>query len=154
MNDDFVGVVTDPLALWKCGASYFPEIATQYASAGSAFGAAAQTGESSYTRMVPGVRGSEGSLGPGPVPYFVESLRNRLHTAIGTSVDNLFATGDALEKVAWAYATTDGDSAKMIQDVTELLDENRNGEDTDQPIWTDDERDKIRDGVGEPTKEY
>lgn len=149
-----VGTVTDPTALWKCGASYFPEIATQYAAAGAALGVAAGTSDSYFNRTEHASHTEGGFDSPGPVPYFLNQLRDELHRVLGESVDNLFDMGDALEKVAWEYAGTDEELRDQLEhDVTDLLDANDKGTDTDQPIWTDDERGRIKDRMDVPPNE-
>lgn len=152
MNDpDLVGVVADPIELWRCGSSYYPQIAVSYAKSGGKLSSAAQLPSSAFNRMESNPRGEY--MGTGEVPFYLGQLRDELHRMLGESVDNLFASGDALEKVAWAYETTDGKNATGLkQAVKSDLERNRNNTD-DTPIWTDDERQKqIKDSMNVPPK--
>lgn len=153
MNDsELVGVVTDPEALWLCGASYIPLIATSYATAGGLMASAGKLPDSAFDRMTSNPMYTGPS--PGVVPYYLNQLRDELHRMIGTSVNNLFATGDALEQVAWAYVNTDDAGASALESAVKgHLEDNRTDRDTDTPIWTDKERERqINDRVKAPNE--
>lgn len=153
-NEELVGTVVDTSELWLCGSSYFPQIATHYATSGALLGRASELGDSAFSRAISGPRTAPGATGPGPVPYHLNQVRDELHRLMGESVDNLFATGDALERVAWAYEESDTDSGGALREtVDSALDANANDPNENQ-YWTDDERQTdIRDKMDVPPAE-
>lgn len=139
MNDQFVGVVADTTALWLCGASYIPEIGKSLGIAGSKLDNTSAHGDSFEYTTSSGPHGTFGTIGATGAAF--GQLRDELQNIVSDSVTNIFEVGDALERVAWAYETSDGNNATgLYSAVTDYL-----GDDYDGPqkIWTDDERDEL-----------
>lgn len=138
MSDEFVGVVADTTALWLCGASYIPLIAESLESAGSNLAnTALHDGAFEFTSSGP--HGSFGTVGATGAAF--TQLRDELQNIVAASVTNIFEVGDALERVAWAYETTDGNNATgLLASVEYYLDDDYSGP---RRIWTDEDRDEL-----------
>ena len=138
MTDEFVGVVTDTTALWLCGTSYIPRIGESLGIAGSKLAGTA-THDGAFEHSVNNAHGVYDTVGATGATFIL--LRDELQNIISASVTNIFEVGDALERVAWAYETTDGNNATGLSAAVEdYLDDDYNGR---TRIWTDEERDEL-----------
>lgn len=101
--------------LWLCGRSYLPSAAQGIIKAN---GSVAGTGDDSgrFTRYgsIPGTPGMSGSVSGQVYPVW-DRLRDEFQTVLAESAENLYATGDALVRVADSYASTDGAAATEMK---------------------------------------
>lgn len=141
-KEDFLGNTTqiDTEGLWLCGASFFPSMAVSHANAAQGLGDSAGTDSWAFTRQRSLSHPPYTADGAGPIYPAWVACRDAFQAALRESVQNLYATGDALERIAWAADDADGQHAQLLARVQGYL--NSDAADTDDgvPIWTDGDR--------------
>ena len=141
-KEDFLGNTTqmDTEGLWLCGASFFPSMAVSHANAARGLGDSAGTDSWAFTRERSLPHPPYSADGSGPIYPAWVACRDAFQGVLRESVQNLYATGDALERIAWAADTADGENAELLRKVQGHLESNANNTDDQLPIWTDGQR--------------
>lgn len=130
--------------LWLCGASYLPSMAVPFAEAAKHLGSSAATGADSMSRTTVSPYPPHGEVSSSAIHGAWAACRDGLQNRLGESIDNLYAIGDALERIAWAADELDGDNSSNLRDTAQdYLDSDRDGTDKGKdelPIWRDGDR--------------
>lgn len=102
-TEDFVGTDVDVNGLWLCGNSYLPALAEPLVAAAEHVAAAADH-DSGVSEQI----------------YVSWSnVRGAFQSALYQSVENLYATGDALVIVAHAYDQTDANAGEELDGIVD-----------------------------------
>jgi hypothetical protein len=101
--------------LWLCGTSYLPSAADGIVRAnGIVAGTSADSSRFQRHGVVPGTPGITGAV-VGQVYPVWDRLRDEFQTVLAESAENLYATGEALVRVADTYAATDTAAAEELK---------------------------------------
>ncbi|MFD0556476.1 hypothetical protein FB566_1717 [Stackebrandtia endophytica] len=141
-KDEFLGNTTaiDTEGLWLCGHSFFPSMAVSHAQAAGGVGDAAGTGAEAFSRERSAPYPPYSASGSGPIYPAYVAVRDEFQNVLSQSVQNLYAVGDALERIAWAADAADGETATLMGKVEGYLESDADDTDSAVPIWREDDR--------------